>query len=105
MLKKIIVNNKNTKYNIIIGKKIFSNLSKLIGVNNKVFKYIFIIDSKVYKKHKKYIIKNIKKLNPKIILFDSKESSKNLNGFLNLSNTRNICFFLLILSRWKALEH
>ena len=54
MLKKILVNSKNTKYNIIIGKKTFSNLSKIIKNNNKGSKHICIIDSKVYKKHKKY---------------------------------------------------
>ena len=71
MLKKILVNSKNTKYNIIIGKKTFSNLSKIIKNNNKGSKHICIIDSKVYKQHKKYVIKNLKKLNHRIILFDS----------------------------------
>jgi len=83
MSKKILLRTKNKNYNIIIGKYTLKKIKKFLNYNKKTL-YIIIVDSNVYSYHKKYILNNTKELNSKIIIFNTSEKNKSINGYKSL---------------------
>ena len=75
---KLIINTRSRKYPIIIGKGLSSNLSKLLIKNSVSFnRCLFVIDNKIKKKIILKILKNFKKKDRIVYIFNTSEKNKN----------------------------
>ncbi len=96
---KLNINTKSQKYPIIIGKKLYDNLPKLLTKNSISFnKCLIIVDNKIKKKIISKILNKFKKKNRIIYLFNANEKNKNqknvdkiLNVLLKNNFQRNDC--------------
>ena len=96
---KLNINTKNLKYPIIIGRKLYNNLPKLLDKNSISFnKCLIVIDNKIKKKIISRILNKFKKKNRIVYLFKANEKNKNqksvdkiLNILLKNNFQRNDC--------------